>query len=288
MNILSAKHLPCRRLSTHVLTIFLIVEFHIFAFSLSACYASPRRAQAPADTAGTQAEGPTVSAQSGATRSPARPIRLLLIQDLTGSILDERMPRVTPDDFRPVLQFAEENGGDIGFVAVSDHPHPLIRVRFIPPESSQSSKPTSRNLYLAIKEQSENARQDAEHQHELQKYLQESRAQAEAFIAQISPLLKAAPASSTDLISALNISAIFFNEIHPFHDPYQILVAATDGIETKHRPSSYHFSIPASTQILIANTTADIGILNPQSNRIKLAASPQSALQAALYLAKGL
>jgi hypothetical protein len=225
------------------------------------------------------------AAPSGA----ARPLVLLVLQDLSGSVSENAIPPVVAQDLDPVLAYLRSHGGEIAFGVVNSGHNQLLRIRYDAPASGAvKGRQSSRNLFQQLRDRAEAEKASAAAGPALAAAQEELQRSEQEFKEGVQRLLRARPSSSTNLIAGLDRAAVYFSEDRPYENALEVFLAVTDGEETTHRGAAYRFELKPSILVLMVNNSATrLGIFTPLKDRVKVYESPKSAIATILKTAQG-
>jgi hypothetical protein len=185
--------------------------------------------------------------------SPA-PLRICVLQDLTGSIVDTRTPKIADSELRALIDLIKERGGELGFGVIQERSdRGLARLAVGDPPAPPP--PKRRNPWYL--ETWERARQQAEAAR--QRWEEDLETRVEAFVREVQSRLEAPLARATDVCGALRRGDLMLAEPSPA-DTQRFLVVISDGQHNVRR-STCPDSLAANARLLLVNGSAVQGLV---------------------------
>jgi hypothetical protein len=184
-------------------------------------------------------------------------VRLLIIQDISGSMRRNRTPRLAPEDLALAVDIVREHGGgEIGFGLIGERSDlPLLRFTIEPPPPPPPPPPA--NPLFRSRWEQERRRLDALRQ----QWARDVEARGKAFLAEVENRLRIPPAPVTDVCSALKRGDLMLAEPGAAEARAFFLVI-TDGVHNV-RDSRCPETLAARATLLLVNGVGLLGALRP-------------------------
>lgn len=196
--------------------------------------------------------------------STAAPLKVVVLQDKSGSVDSTRTPRVTMSQFDALVSAVRERGGGIAFGFIDDESNESFTVmrvdapRAVPTDPGREGNPfkvaeavAKYKKELGEFEKNERQRQSAADQ------------QVEAFKARVGSLLEDAGRSgATDVYGGLNRADLYLAEVGDTYSsdaqPQRFMILISDGLDNMRRPVG---ALRSRSQIILVNGSANIGVM---------------------------
>lgn len=217
--------------------------------------------------------------------SATTPNRLVVVQDMTGSLEQHRVKRLQSQQLKPLLALLADKGGEIAVLNVcQDSNNPMQRLRIaqhpkFDPQKLQNPippQPVDPNVNPFQRREHEQAYQEAfqtyretletdlavvaNHQQTVKDWRAKSQTESDRFLAEIKSLWEQPHnCPSTDIYGAISRAELFFNEDTSIwtREPQNWIVFITDGI---HNTPNQAVSLSSNTKVLLVNGGDSIGI----------------------------
>ncbi len=181
-----------------------------------------------------------------------RPLRVCVMQDLTGSILDTRTPRISEKELRRLLDIVKPRGGEVGLGAIQEQSDRGLTRLFVEDAPPEVPPPPANPLDM------DRWREEAG-KIEAQRRAWEAKLQAriEAFLTQAQARLQAPLARATDVCGAIRRCELMLGE--PTDSPTaNFVVLITDG---QHNVRASACPEEMTSRVLLVNGAGVLGIL---------------------------
>lgn len=191
------------------------------------------------------------------SRPPAqRPLRICLLQDLSGSIFKTRTPRLDHAQLRQFIELIRQRGGELALGVLQERSDAtLLRLRAEappPPPPPEPRNPFQKYRWrMAL----------AEHQRRYQLWLDHQNQREAAFLEEAYRRLKSSIAPRTDLCSAVLRCDLMLSEAG-WDGADGVLLLITDGQENARR-SACPTSLNSAPTVLLVNGSGSLGVLAP-------------------------
>ena len=222
---------------------------------LSAC-GTPRMKTLPAIAAASTLTPPVAPDSEG-----CRPLRLVIMQDKTGSGSVNRTPQLVWADLQPVLEYIARCGGELAIGTIRAQSNlSLIRV-FVPEPPQAVPAPKYRGTPFDI------ARLRRQHDSALARFSAEAKARdarVDSATASVRPAIEAllrAPNNSkrTDVWGSISRCGYFLNEPGEWHQsPRLVALQISDAIDNMGAPS---VPLPEGAKLFLVNGAPSLGAL---------------------------
>jgi len=196
----------------------------------------------------------TEQAHPPAQHAGPAPLRVCLMQDLSGSIVETRTPRISQAELKALTELVKARGGELGFGIIQEQSDRGL-VRFAVDERPAPPPPEPHNpLYRPRWEQQRQQAEAERNRWEAQMKLKEQGFLKEAQARLASPL-----ARRTDVCGAIRRCDLMLAEPCPA-GTLRFLMLVTDGLHNV-RGSACPESLAANTRLLLVNGSAVQGIV---------------------------
>jgi len=196
------------------------------------------------------------------------PLHVLVLADVSRSI-EGRVPRPTPSELEPLLDYAEAHGGVVAFCVIGCHVRPSVRAVFRRPRAGAEQPRV--NIFLR------KPNNPGDFEARRQEYRVRSLEERERFLAAVTELLEET-ADCTNVVSSLQRSSVFFEESAP--DAAQVLLIASDMQDTTG--IEYELDLDLTVRLLVVTHSRDLGLLANQADRVGLFENFSAAVHAAV------
>lgn len=212
---------------------------------------------------------------SNPSRKNSHPEIILVAIDNSLSTAPSQIPRVTVDNFTPLIKLVEQNGGEIRVVIICNNSDKRLYNLYMPEPPTENQPPTPLpkageiNPLFLPKLQKQHQQEIAAYQQQQETYKksmvarqQEAQQKSQEFTTKLSEVLKQPPTCySTDIIGMIKRGDLFLNETGNWQQPpRKTALLITDGLETvKKHPGKIEFS--SRPQILLVSSGGQSGIL---------------------------
>lgn len=185
---------------------------------------------------------PAAEAQATAT---ARPLRCCIMQDLSGSIADNRVPRITPAELQELAGMLSESGGELGFGILQEQSdRTLVRLaveQAPPPPPPRPQNPLDLELWERERQKAEQARLA---------WQAEQQRRTEAFLRQAEARMQGKLAQRSDVCGAIRRCELMLAEPTPA-DSLRVLMLVSDGLHNVRDSACPERLAPQTTLLLI-------------------------------------
>jgi len=200
-------------------------------------------------------------------RHPA--VHFLVLQDVSSSI-SGKVPRLDPEELGPVLDYAEQHGGTVGFISFGVGSSLSVRAVFDRPDVVRDDVHVNVFLRQAPPDPAERARIEDE-------YRAHSAAERERFLSDVAALLEES-AGATNLVSGLTRAETFFSEVDD--DRLRCLLVVSDFADTT-RVDTFELRLDPGVRVLVVSDgIRDFGILQAQAGSFETFESVSAAIHA--------
>jgi hypothetical protein len=196
----------------------------------------------------------TEQAQPPAHDPGPAPLRVCVMQDLSGSIVETRTPRITESDLKALTNLIKDRGGELGFGVIQEQSDRGL-ARFVVDENPAPPPPEPHNpLY---RPRWERERQQAEA--ERNRWEADLKTRVGAFLKEAQGRLEARLAGATDVCGAIRRCDLMLAEPSK-PDTINFLVLISDGQHNVRR-SACPGSLAANGRLLLVNGSAVQGVV---------------------------
>ena len=177
-----------------------------------------------------------------------RPLRIVVLADLSESVLYHHVDPVRPEHLRHLAELVARSGGEIAFGTIPMPPdRPLVRVKFPPPPTPPGR---SRNVLMQMQAV-------GSYKTQLAKGEQATARVVDKFVAEAQRLLRPRRERGSPVFRALRMAEVLLTE--PGATGLRVILAATDGFDTTRDPPLPN--LPGGTQLLLLNGDGSVGSL---------------------------
>ncbi|MDR7442890.1 MAG: hypothetical protein QN153_12130 [Armatimonadota bacterium] len=183
------------------------------------------------------------------------PLRLCVMQDLSGSIRRTRTVVLTPEDLRALAEVVKARTGELGFGIIGERSdQPLERLPLLePPPEPPGRPPTNPLLQEAWR------RRKRHYDEALEAYDRRVQQRVEAFVQAAGERLQRPKAPVTDVCGAIRRCDLMLAE--PFPGPVEnVMVLITDGLHNV-RSSPCPEALASKARVLLVNGEGTLGVV---------------------------
>jgi len=190
-------------------------------------------------------------------------VRVVILQDKTGSTSSTRTPQISEQQINQLIDFIRPCGGEIAFGLVNENSNAsLRRLRIeVPPTGAPVDPGREGNPIVVRREQAAYRAAKEQYVRLVQQWNEESERRVTAFMNEIRPVLGLpATARASDFFGGVQRANLFFSEsdiVWP-SPPRKYLVIIGDGIDNVRKRRE---PLSAGAQLLLVNGSASIGSL---------------------------
>lgn len=194
--------------------------------------------------------------QSSRTEPQQGPVRICVLQDLTGSIRKTRTVVVTPEDLRLLAEIVKARTGELGFGIIGERSDlPLVRLTLL---ESPPPEPPARPPGNPIR-QGAWQRQWREYEEQRTAYDQRVQQQVEAFVKAAEARLQGKLDRVSDVCGGIHRCDLMLAEPAPHHVE-RFMVLITDGLHNV-RSSRCPDALSSGAQVLLVNGEGILGVV---------------------------
>jgi hypothetical protein len=217
---------------------------------------------------------PNLNPSNSSKKKPQAEMILVAV-DNTLSTTTSQIPRVTVENFTPLIKLVEQNGGEIRVVIICNNSDKRLYNFYMSEPLTENQPPTPLpkageiNPLLLPKLQKQNQQEIVAYQQQQETLnkskaarQQEAQQKSQEFITKLTEVLKTpANCHATDIIGMVKRGDLFLNETGNWQQPpRKTALLITDGLETvKKHPEKIEFS--SRPQILLVSSGGQAGIL---------------------------
>jgi hypothetical protein len=196
----------------------------------------------------------TEQAQPPAEDPGPAPLRVCLMQDLSGSIVETRTPRITEPDLKALTNLIKDRGGELGFGVIQEQSDRGL-ARFVVDENPAPPPPEPHNPLYRPRWERELQQAEAERN----RWEADMKNREEGFLKEAQARLASPLARRTDVCGAIRRCDLMLAEPCPA-GTLRFLVLISDGLHNV-RGSDCPESLAANTRLLLVNGSAVQGIV---------------------------
>jgi len=183
------------------------------------------------------------------TPAKPRPLRVVLLYDVSGSTQFHNINELKEDDIRELLDVVSQQGGELAFGTI---PMPqnvgLVTASFPSPPSPPAN---AVNLFRRMQEA-------GLYRTALSQWREEQAQIANKFLADIRPLIRRRDAKGTPLFRGLRMANLFLGE--PGHEGVGYVILVSDGYDTTGDPPIK--AMPQGVELLLVNGDGSLGTIS--------------------------
>lgn len=223
------------------------------------------------------AVGAVLLVVNGCTRRPAEhmpppprsapaaaPLKVVILQDKSGSVETTRTPRVTMSQLDLLIGALRERGGSIAFGFIDDESNESFTVMRVDAPQAAPTEPGREGNPFKV------ADAVAKYKKELNEFEKSERRrqsaadrQVEAFKSRVGSLLEdAGRSNATDIYGGLNRADLYLAEVGDTYSsgaqPQRFMVLISDGLDNMRRPVG---ALRSHAQIVLINGSANVGVM---------------------------
>jgi len=206
-----------------------------------------------------------------APTAPAAPMRVVILQDISGSACT--IPRLSVDDLDRLIAHVAANGGEVAFTTVGESVPALRRLSLAPPPPPPIEV-TEKNVLRAARQQAALEKERATYNEELAEFQAANDPRIQEFKEGAAAMLRLT-AQETRLHEALTRASLFVQEPSLFPEAPTIVLVISDGKDTSNVTAPVALRC---TRLLVVAASSDVGLLNQFRDSITFLESPTAAV----------
>jgi len=192
---------------------------------------------------------------------PARPIRICLVQDLSGSIEQTGIRRMNREALEALVALVQSRSGELAFGLIretSNRPLERLRIDELPP-AAPKMPPEPKNLLMRRSWQEQVEALQQQYEATRKAYEERIAPRVEAFLQRAVAMLQGATAKRTDVCGAIRRCDVFLAEMYPEKaDAFMMLI--TDGLHSV-RSSRCPDQLSSKAQVVLVTGGDSAGVV---------------------------